>query len=79
MPVWREAGAKVTRPDTLLDPALIFPVGDQKELTAQVNGYLDEGGNITFLTFDGVDHMASARKFFYITAARDWLFRQVKG
>ena len=79
VPVWREAGAKVTRPDTLLDPALIFPVGDQKELTAQVNGYLDEGGNITFLTFDGVDHMASARKFFYITAARDWLFRQVKG
>lgn len=78
VPVWREAGAKVTRPDTLLNPALIFPADDQKELTAQINGYLDEGGNITFLTFKGVDHMGSARKFFYITAARDWLFRQVK-
>lgn len=78
VPVWRKAGAKVTRPDTLLDPALIFPVDDQKELTAQINGYLGEGGNITFLTFNGVDHMASARKFFYITAARDWLFQQVK-
>jgi len=78
VPVWRKAGAKVTRPDTLLDPALIFPIDDQKVLTEQVNGYLAEGGNITFLTFEGVDHMASARKFFYIQAARDWLFRQVK-
>jgi hypothetical protein len=39
---------------------------------------MDQGGNITFLTFQGVDHMASARKFFHIKAARDWLFRQVK-
>lgn len=78
VPVWRNAGAKVTRPEGLLDPNLIFPVEDQKALNAQVNGYLDEGGNITFLTFDGVDHMASARKFFYIQAARDWLFRQAK-
>jgi predicted peptidase len=78
VPLWREAGAKVTRPDTLLDPALIFPIEDQAALTAQIEGYLDEGGNITFLTFDGVDHMGSARKFFHIRAARDWLFRQVK-
>ncbi len=78
VPLWRKAGAKVTRPETLLDPALIFPVTDQKALTDQVNGYLGEGGNITFLTFEGVDHMASARKFFYITAARDWLLRQVR-
>lgn len=78
VPIWREAGGKVTRPDRLLDPALIFPVEDQAELTRQVEGYLDEGGNITFLTFDGVDHMGSARKFFHIKAGRDWLFRQTK-
>lgn len=79
VPVWRQAGAKVTRPAELLDPALIFPIEEQNKLNAQVNDYLNEGGNITFLTFDGVDHMASARKFFYIKAAREWLFRQAKG
>jgi len=78
VPVWEKAGAKVTRPKELLDPALIFPVTDQKKLNDQVNGYLERGGNITFLTFDGVDHMGSARKFFYIEAARQWLFRQHK-
>jgi predicted peptidase len=78
VPVWRQAGAKVTRPSELLDPRLIFPVGDQKGLTEQVNGYVDAGGNITFLTFSGVDHLGSARKFFYVRAARDWLFDQVK-
>ena len=31
-----------------------------------------KGGNITFLTFANVDHMGSARKFFYIKAARNW-------
>ena len=78
VPVWQQAGARVTRPAERLDPALIFPVDAQQKLTSQVNGYLAQGGNITFLTFEGVDHMASARKFFYIHAARDWLFRQVK-
>jgi predicted peptidase len=78
VPVWEHAGAKVTRPDARLDPALIFPVDNQEQLTDQINHYLDEGGNITFLTFAGVDHMQSARKFFYIKAARDWLFKQVK-
>lgn len=78
VPAWEEAGAKVTRPDELLDPALIFPVDNQQKLNEQVNHYLDNKGNITFLTFKGVDHMASARKFFYIRAAREWLFRQVK-
>ncbi|WP_206243477.1 alpha/beta hydrolase-fold protein [Novosphingobium terrae] len=79
VPVWQQHGAKVTRPAEKLDPALIFPVERQQALTAQVDGYLGKGGNITFLTFQGVDHMGSARKFFYIKAARDWLFRQVKG
>ncbi len=51
----------------------------QQKLNDQVNGYLAQGGNITFLTFEGVDHMGSARKFFCINAARDWLFKQVKG
>jgi predicted peptidase len=69
VPVWEKA---------LLDPALIFPVEDQKKLNDQVNGYLGKGGNITFLTFDGVDHMGSARKFFYIKSARDWLFSHHK-
>jgi predicted peptidase len=78
VPVWEHAGGKVTRPAERLDPALIFPVDDQKQLTAQIDGYLGKGGNITFLTFANVDHMGSARKFFHIKAARDWLFRQVK-
>lgn len=78
VPVWEQAGAKVTRPAERLDPALIFPLAEQQKLTGQIDGYLAKGGNITFLTFEGVDHMASARKFFYIKAARDWLFRQVK-
>jgi predicted peptidase len=78
VPMWEQAGAKVTRPADRLDPGLIFPVDKQQKLTDQVNGYLAEGGNITFLTFEGVDHMGSARKFFYIEAARDWLFKQVK-
>ena len=76
--VWEQAGAKVTRPTDRLDPALIFPLSNQQKLNDQVDGYIDQGGNITFLTFAGVDHMASARKFFYIKAARDWLFRHVK-
>lgn len=78
LPVWKQAGAKITRPERYLDPALIFPIEDQRTLTDQVSGYLGQGGNITFLTFQGVDHMASARKFFHIKAARDWLFRQTK-
>lgn len=78
VPVWEEAGARVTRPKERLDPALIFPLSQQDKLNKQVNGYLNKGGNITFLTFRGVDHMASARKFFYILAAREWLFRQKK-
>ncbi|ERK16225.1 hypothetical protein L579_4133 [Pantoea sp. AS-PWVM4] len=78
VPVWEQGGAKVTRPSELLDPTLIFPVNNQQALTEQVNHYLDQGGNITFLTFKGVDHMASARKFFYINAARAWLFKQQK-
>jgi len=79
VPVWERAGAKVTRPVERLDPALIFPVDDQKKLTEQINGYLAKGGNITFLTFQGVDHNDSARKFFYIKAAKEWLFKQRKG
>ena len=78
VPVWEHAGAKVTRPQERLDPQLIFPVGNQRRLTDQINGYIVKGGNITFLTFAGTDHMQSARKFFYIKAARDWLFNQVK-
>lgn len=76
VPVWEKAGGTVVRPKELLDPALIFPVDRQQKLTDQVNGYLAKDANVTFLTFDGVDHMGSARKFFYIRAARDWLFRQ---
>ena len=79
IPVWTQAGAKVTRPQELLDPASIFPVDHQQKLNGQVKSYLDEGGNITFLTFANVDHMGSARKFFYIKAAREWLFQQRKG
>jgi predicted peptidase len=78
VPVWERAGAKVTRPKEQLDPALIFPVDNQQKLTDQIKGYIGEGGNITFLTFANVDHMQSARMFFYIKAARDWLFNQVK-
>lgn len=78
VPVWEQGGGKVTRPKEVLDPSLIFPVSDQKKLTAQVNGYLDKGGNITFLTFDKIDHMESCRKFFHIKAARNWLFAQTK-
>ncbi len=78
VPVWQQAGAKVTRPAAQLDPALIFPVNGQEDLTRQVNSYLAEGGNITLLTVQGVDHMGSARKFFYIKAARDWLFAQAR-
>lgn len=78
VPVWERAGGKVTRPAKRFDPAAIFPIDRQRLLTAQVDSELGKGGNITFLTFDGVDHMGSARKFFYIKAARDWLFRQVK-
>jgi predicted peptidase len=78
VPVWRQAGAKVTRPSARLDPSLIFPIDHQQKLTEQIDGYLAEGGNITFLTFEGVDHMASARKLFHIQAARDWLFGQQK-
>ena len=73
-----QAGGTVTRPAEFLDPDLIFPISDQQQLTEQVNGYLAEGSHTTFLTFDGVDHVGSARKFFYIKAARDWLFDQVK-
>jgi hypothetical protein len=39
-------------------------------------GYLAKGGNITFLTFQGVGHGGSVRKFFYIKAAKNWLFNQ---
>ncbi|MBE7728371.1 prolyl oligopeptidase family serine peptidase [Komagataeibacter sp. FXV3] len=78
IPVWKQAGGRVVRPSEHLDPALIFPVDSQQKLTDQVNGYLAHDANITFLTFEGVDHMGSARKFFYIRAARDWLFRQSK-
>jgi len=76
VPVWEAAGAKVTRPAERLDPGLIFPVTAQQRLTDKVNGYLAKGGNITFLTFEGVDHMGSARKFFHIQAAREWLLKQ---
>lgn len=78
VPVWEQAGAKVTRPAERLDPALIFPVDRQQKLDDQIHGYLARGGNITFLTFQGVDHMGSARKFFHIKAARDWLFSHTK-
>jgi len=78
VPVWEHAGARVTRPAERLDPALIFPVDNQKKLTDQINDYIDKGGNITFLTFANVDHMQSARKFFHIKAARDWLFKQAQ-
>jgi predicted peptidase len=78
VPVWEHAGGKVIRPEERLDPALIFPVEGQQKLTAQIDGYLAKGGNITYLTFANTDHLQSARRFFYIRAARDWLFNQVK-
>ncbi len=78
VPVWEHAGATVTRPSERLDPTLIFPVTSQATLTDKINSYLGAGGNITFLTFADIDHMQSARKFFYIQAAREWLLNQVK-
>lgn len=78
IPVWEQAGGKVVRPKETLDPVLIFPIDQQEKLTAQINNYLEQKGNITFLTFQGVDHMGSARKFFHIRAARDWLLSQAK-
>jgi predicted peptidase len=78
VPVWEKAGGKVTRPAERLDAALIFPIDQQQKLTEQINGYLGKGANITFLTFQDVDHGGSARKFFHIRAAKDWLFKQVK-
>jgi predicted peptidase len=78
VPVWEHAGGKVTRPKELLDPTLIFPVDDQKKLSEQIDGYLGKGGNITFLTFANVNHPGSAQKFFYIKAAKSWLFKQRK-
>lgn len=78
VPLWERAGARVTRPKEYLDPDLIFPIQDQRKLNEQINGYLGKGGNITFLTFAKVDRMGSARKFFHIQAARDWLFSHVK-
>lgn len=78
VPVWQKAGGKVTRPTELLDPATIFPIDQQQALSHKINNYLGRGGNITFLTFNGIDHLGSCRKFFYIEAARDWLFRQRK-
>lgn len=78
VPVWEKAGAKVTRPRELLDASLIFPIENQGKLNAQINGYIGQGGNITFLTFAKVDHMGSARKFFHIQAVRDWLFSHTR-
>ena len=78
VPVWEHAGGKVTRPEERLDPTLIFPVDDQKKLNDQINGYLGKGGNITFLTFANTNHPQSAAKFFYIKAAKNWLFKQSK-
>lgn len=78
VPYWERAGGKVTRPAERLDPDTIFPIDRQQALTRRFDGYIGRGGNITFLTFEGVDHMASARKFFYIEAARNWMFKQVK-
>lgn len=78
VPVWEQAGGRVTRPPERLDPALIFPVEEQKRLNDQIDGYLGKGGNITFLTFAKVDHPGSAAKFFYIQAAKNWLFAQSK-
>ncbi len=78
IPVWEKAGGKVTRPAERLDASLIFPVDNQEKLSSQIDGYIAKGGNITFLTFDKVDHMGSARKFFYIKAARKWLLNQKK-
>lgn len=78
LPLWEQVGGKVVRPKEYLDPALIFPIDRQEKLTNQIKHYLAQNGNITFLTFQGVDHMGSARKFFHIQAARDWLLEQAK-
>lgn len=78
IPSWEKAGGKVERPTELLDPKLIFPVDDQKALNDQINGYLDKGANITFLTFAKTNHPQSAAKFFYIKSAKNWLFKQKK-
>ena len=78
VPVWEKAGGKVVRPAERLDASLIFPVDNQQKLTQQFDGYLSQNANITYLTFQDVDHLGSARKFFHIKAARDWLFKQVK-
>lgn len=78
VPVWREAGSIVVRPSELFDASLIFPLDEQDELSSQLNQYLDENANITFFTFANVDHMEAARKFFYIKAAKNWLFRQIR-
>lgn len=76
---WKKLGGKVTRPTTWLDKNTMFPVEDQKDkLTPQIEGYLAEGSNITYLTFEDVDHMESCRAFFHIRAAKDWLFTHVK-
>ncbi len=48
IPVWREAGAKVTRPPDLPDPSLIFPIGAQTKLSRQIDQQIGAGGNITF-------------------------------
>lgn len=42
-PVWKHAGGRVTRPEERLDPALIFTVDDQGELSELINGYLGNG------------------------------------
>lgn len=76
MPVWDAAGGTVTRPAEHLDPASIFPVDWQKTLTEQVDSYLARGANITFLTFEDVDHMGSACKFFHVDAAQNCLLKQ---
>ena len=75
----RQAQLRKFRSRRLLPASgLIFPIDDQKALTGHIEGYLAKGGTITFLTFDGVDHMGSAHEFYHINAVRDWLFRQVR-
>jgi hypothetical protein len=78
VPLWKAAECDVTRTAATFDPALNFPVDHQHALTNQVERESDKGGYITCLTSDGIDHMGTARKFFHIKAARDWLFRQTK-
>lgn len=78
LPVWEKAGGVVVRPSKLFNASQIFPVDKQEKLTADLDQYLDKDANVSFFTFAGVDHMESARKFFYINAAKNWLFRQTK-